>query len=116
MTEVDEPIEFEPKSLVIKILIYVVVLLVGAAVFMALEKEKGIAATGQSEAMKLKESLAEKYNISLIDLKQLESAFEQVANDKAEAEKLSRWTYGNSVFFAFTIMTTIGKNGHNLYF
>ncbi len=110
MSEEDEPIKFEPKSLVIKTLICVAVLLVGAAVFMALEQEKGDATTGKSDATKLKESLADKYNITLIDLRQLESAFEQEANDREEAERLNRWSYSNSVFFAFTIMTTIGKN------
>lgn len=110
MSEEDETIKLEPKSLVIKTLLCVSVLLVGAAVFMALEREKGDATTGKSDATKLKESLVEKYNMSLIDLRQLESAFEQEANDRAEAERLNRWTYGNSVFFAFTIMTTIGKN------
>ena len=110
MTDVEETIKFEPKSLVIKILIYTVVLLVGAAVFMELERGKGEAITGKSEATKLKESLAEKYNISSTDMSLLETAFEQESNARADAERLSRWTYSNSVFFAFTIMTTIGKN------
>lgn len=109
MTEVDETIKFEPKSLVIKILIYTIVLLVGAAVFMELEREKGEATAGKSDATKLKESLVEKYNISSTDLNLLETAFEQESTERADAERLSRWTYGNSVFFAFTIMTTIGK-------
>lgn len=109
-SEEEETIKFEPKSLAIKTLICVSVLLAGAAVFMALEREKGEATTEKSDATKLKEGLVQKYNISLKDLRQLESAFEQEASDKAEADRLSRWTYSNSVFFAFTIMTTIGKN------
>ena len=77
MTDVEETIKFEPKSLAIKILIYSVVLLVGAAVFMELERGNGKATTGKSEATKLKESLAEKYNISSTDMSLLETAFEQ---------------------------------------
>lgn len=114
MTEVEETIKFEPKSLIIKIFIYSVVLLVGAAVFMELERGNGEAFTGKSDATKLKESLAEKYNISATDMNLLETAFEQESSAKADAERVSRWTYSNSVFFAFTIMTTIGKNCPNL--
>ena len=47
--------------------------------------------------------------MSLTDLMDLEAAFEQERSNKEEAERLSRWTYGNSLFFAFTIMTTIGN-------
>ena len=109
MTDVEETIKFEPKSLVIKILIYAIVLLAGAAVFMELERGKEDTATGKSDATKLKESVAEKYNISPTDMNLLKTAFEQESSAKADAERLSRWTYSNSVFFAFTIMTTIGK-------
>lgn len=110
MTDVEETIKFEPKSLVIKILIYAIVLLVGAAVFMELERGRGETTTGKSDATKLKERLAEKYNISPTDMNLLETAFEQESSARTDAERLNRWTYSNSVFFAFTIMTTIGKN------
>lgn len=101
--------KFEPRSLCIKIAIYVIVLLIGAAVFMELERVKNDSTSGTSRAAKIKESLVEKYNITLKDLMELEASFEQEASDRENAERLSRWTYGNSVFFAFTIMTTIGK-------
>lgn len=110
MTDGDEAMKFEPKSLVIKILVYTIVLLTGAAVFMELERGKGEGPEGKSDAAKLKESVAEKYNISSTDLSLLEAAFEWESTERAEAERLSGWTYSNSVFFAFTIMTTIGKN------
>lgn len=109
MSDTEDPIKFEPKSLLIKIVICILVLLVGAAVFMELERTKGEPTSGKSDATKLKESLAEKYNISLMDLEQLETAIGQEAAEKDDAERPSRWTYGNSVFFAFTIMTTIGE-------
>ena len=86
-----------------------IVLLVGAAIFMELEREKNDSTGESSQATILKQSLAEKYNMSLTDLMDLEAAFEQERNNKEEAERLSRWTYGNSLFFAFTIMTTIGN-------
>ena len=110
MTDVEETIKFEPKSLVIKIILCAIVLLVGAAVFMELERGNGEATEGKSAPTRLKESLAEKYNISSTDMNLLETAFEQESRAKADAERLGRWTYSNSVFFAFTIMTTIGKN------
>ena len=110
MTDAEETIaKFEPKSLFIKIAIYVVVMLVGAAVFMELERGKNEKTSTISQATKIKDSLVEKYNISLTDLQTLEEAFRQQASDKEDQERLSRWTYGNSVFFAFTIMTTIGE-------
>ena len=90
MTEVEETIKFEPKSLIIKIFIYSVVLLVGAAVFMELERGNEEAITGKSNATKLKESLAEKYNISATDMNLLETAFEQESSARAEAERVSR--------------------------
>ena len=76
---------------------------------MELERTKGDPTPEKSDATKLKESLAEKYNISVTDLRQLETAIGQEAAEKEDAKGLNRWTYGNSVFFAFTIMTTIGE-------
>lgn len=111
MSETDNTIKFEPKSLLIKIVICILVLLVGAAVFMELERTKGDQTSEKSEATKRKESLAEKYNISETDLKQLETAIGREVAEKEDREGPSRWTYSNSVFFAFTIMTTIGY-GH----
>ena len=109
MTDADDDIKFEPKSLCIKITVCMIVLLVGAAIFMELERQKNESTGETSQATILKQSLAEKYNMSLTDLMDLEAAFEQERNNKEEAERLSRWTYGNSLFFAFTIMTTIGN-------
>lgn len=110
MTEAEETIvKFEPKSLCAKIGIYMVVMLVGAAVFMELERGKNDTSSGISWATKIKDSLVEKYNMSLTDLERLEEAFRQEISDKEEQDRLSRWTYSNSVFFAFTIMTTIGE-------
>ena len=110
MTDAEEtPVKFEPRSLCIKIAIYMIVLLIGAAVFMELERAKNGSTSGTSRAAKIKASLVEKYNITLKDLMELEASFEQEASDRENAERLSRWTYANSVFFAFTIMTTIGK-------
>ena len=109
MTDADDGIKFEPKSLCIKITVCMIVLLVGAAIFMELERQKNDSTGETSQATILKQSLAEKYNMSLTDLMDLEAAFEQERSNKEEAERLGRWTYGNSLFFAFTIMTTIGN-------
>lgn len=112
MTDTEEDtVKFEPKSLCIKVLIFLIVMLVGAAVFMEIERAKDDSRSQGilHEAAKLKQILVEKYNISSSDLKELESAFEKEASKRQEQERLNRWTYSNSIFFAFTIMTTIGK-------
>ena len=104
-------VKFEPKSLSIKVLIFLIVMLVGAAVFLELERAKDDSRSQGIllEATQLKQILVEKYNISASDLKELESAFEKEADKRQEQERLNRWTYSNSIFFAFTIMTTIGE-------
>ena len=104
-------VKFEPKSLSIKVLIFLIVMLVGAAVFLELERAKDDSRSQGIlfEATELKQILVEKYNISASDLKELESAFEKEADKRQEQERLNRWTYSNSIFFAFTIMTTIGE-------
>ena len=109
MTDGEDVIKFEPKSLCIKITIYLIVLFVGAAVFMKLERANNDSTSGILQTTKLKQRLLDKYNVTLTELGELEAAFKQEISDKEEADRLSRWTYGNSVFFAFTIMTTIGE-------
>ncbi|XP_068749948.1 two pore potassium channel protein sup-9-like [Montipora capricornis] len=114
MTDAEEDtVKFEPKSICVKVVIALLVMLVGAAVFMELEREKEDSNSSEilHDANKLKHSLIEKYNINLRDMKKLEIALERETTVKQEQERLSRWTYSNSVFFAFTIMTTIGY-GH----
>ena len=104
-------VKFEPKSLCIKVLIFLIVMLVGAAVFLELERAKDDSRSQDIllEATELKQILVEKYNMSASDLKELESVFEKEGDKRQEQERLNRWTYSNSIFFAFTIMTTIGK-------
>ena len=106
MTDAEEDtVKFEPKSLCVKVVIASLVMLVGAA-----EREKeDSSSSGILHANKFKHSLIEKYNISSRDMKKLEIALERETTVKQEQERLSRWTYSNSVFFALTIITTIGE-------
>lgn len=76
MIEVEEIIKFELKLFIIKIFIYFVVFLVGVVVFMELEWGNGEVIIGKFDVMKFKESLVEKYNISVIDMNLFEIVFE----------------------------------------
>lgn len=69
MDEIDNFIRFELKLFLIKIVIGIFVLLVGVVVFMELEWIKGDLILEKFDVIKLKESLVEKYNISVIDLR-----------------------------------------------
>ena len=105
-------VKFEPKPLIIRITASVLVLLIGAAVFMQLERRsESRSLSGLSLLTKRKLNLAAKYNLSADDLALLETAIKQeaLAIEKDQVDIGSRWTYSNSVFFVFTIMTTIGK-------
>lgn len=76
MIEVEEIIKFELKLFIIKIFIYFVVFLVGVVVFMELEWGNGEVIIEKFDVMKFKESLVEKYNISVIDMNLFEIVFE----------------------------------------
>lgn len=79
-------------------------LLVGAAIFSALEYDED--QVRRYQLGELEEMLTSKYNISHQDLKKWEFYLVAKANVKAN---LYQWSFAGSVYFATTVITTIGK-------
>lgn len=104
-----EEVRFSVKPLVITTTIYVGVLLIGAAVFMAVERDSdSLQPAKHPTVLEIAENITDKYNMSVEDVKKLTDAILR-AEEEREAAGKPNWSYSNSVFFAFTIMTTIGK-------
>lgn len=106
--EEESPHKFQPKSLVLKISIFIIVLVIGAAIFQAIEKNNDNVETESAKALDVKIEIISKYNITSDDFDRFFSAVEEEIQLKELAKK-PRWTFSNSVFLAFSIMTTIGK-------
>ncbi|XP_031557461.1 two pore potassium channel protein sup-9-like [Actinia tenebrosa] len=108
--EEENPHKFQPKSLIIKISIFIIVLVIGAAIFQAIEKKNDNIDAESEKALYVKVDIITKYNITSDDFDKFLSAVEDEIRLKELAKK-PRWTFSNSVFLAFSIMTTIGY-GH----
>lgn len=83
-------------------------LLVGAAVFDALESDHEMR---EEEKLKAEEiRIKGKYNISNEDYRQLELVILQSEPHRAGVQ----WKFAGSFYFAITVITTIGKGGPGL--
>ena len=83
-------------------------ILLGALIFQALE-----AKNEDNERMDMtmtKEKFKKKYNISEEDMKNFMKKIEEVVDHGYSEEWVRRWSLLGSVFFAGTVVTTIGKN------
>lgn len=78
-------------------------LLVGAAVFDALESKKETTQKKKLDARK--RDLMEKYNLSRVNFDELEGVVLQLKPHKAGVQ----WKFAGSFYFAITVITTIGK-------
>uniref|UniRef100_A0A915NV88 Potassium channel domain-containing protein n=1 Tax=Meloidogyne floridensis TaxID=298350 RepID=A0A915NV88_9BILA len=90
-------------SLIVCTLTY---LMVGSAVFDALESEAELKQRQQVET--IKKRLVTKYNISTVDYRLLESIIVRAIPHKAGHQ----WKFGGAFYFATTVITTIGY-GHS---
>lgn len=94
-------------GLILSILLY---LLVGAAVFDALESD---GETARTEALEEKlDQLKEKYGFSEGDYREVERVVLQAAPHRAGRQ----WKFAGSFYFAITVITTIGKWRLSLFF
>lgn len=78
-------------------------LLVGAAVFDALESKKET--TQKKKVYDRKQELRNKYNLTKLNFDELEEVVLQLKPHKAGLQ----WKFAGSFYFAITVITTIGK-------
>ena len=93
------------KTLIIRSLLFLFCLLVGAAIFSSLEYVEH----PSNEEPKLdiiKRNLTLKYNITDHEISTL---LETAKREEEEASRGLEWNFSNSMFFAVTVVTTIGK-------
>ena len=78
-------------------------LLVGAAVFDALESKEE--ASDKAKLEKTKNMIQEQYNITDADMEELSKTITKLVPHKAGVQ----WKFAGSFFFCMTVITTIGK-------
>ena len=95
------------KNLVIQIAIFLVYIFLGAVIFQALESHNE---EEEREAMHAaRNQFQKKYNISHDDMKIFISKIEEIVDHGFSQDWVKRWTILGSLFFAGTVVTTIGK-------
>ena len=93
----------EKLTFVLRLILFILYLALGAAVFQALEKETQ--EYDLENLRTLRQQILSKYNISKEDANILVDPYEEIF-----VEKFGMWTYGNSFTFAVTVVTTVGES------
>lgn len=91
--------------LIVRVTIFFVYLVVGAAIFQALEHDNQKSNYGRK--VQIRQNIQNKYNISEIDFKQWMDTYK--ANMQFQGGEEVEWTFGNSFLFAAVTITTIGE-------
>ena len=99
-------LEVNTKIALVRLFLFTVYVLVGAAVFQALESSH------QSEEIAkirtIRKKIVQKYNIADEDVLQWAQTYQANEPPGKEAEFME-WTFGNALVFAMVVVTTIGK-------
>lgn len=101
------------KNLVLQIGMFLAYILLGALVFQALEsrneeKERETMLEAQIHFQK-------KYNISHADMQTFVNKIEEIVDHGFSQHWMKRWTILGSLFFAGTVVTTIGETNHFIW-
>jgi hypothetical protein len=91
--------------LVVRSTLFLVYLVVGAAVFQALERDHQRSAFQLKQ--KLRKAITDKYNISAPDIEEWAETYRPTFQVKGDEEL--EWNFGNSFLFAVVTVTTVGK-------
>lgn len=103
------------KKLIIRIVLFLVYLLVGAAIFQAIELQYEKEQRKEDEFEAVKGNFTAKYNISDKDMKaflaKLKKALELGFDlQTAKYPNIFKWHFMNAFFFAGNVVTTIGES------
>lgn len=105
IAKIDRPL----RNLVFRCSVFIVYLLIGAAAFQALECVQEHKEVHMIEASKLR--MRRVYNINDTDLEKFILEVKQAVNDGYFDVDFDRWSFFGSIFFAASVLTTIGY-GH----
>ena len=96
-----------PRNLLIQIGVFLVYISLGAVVFRALESNNE--EHERHQMLLARDSFQVKYNISNNDMRIFLDKVEEIVDHGFSKQWVKRWTILGSLFFAGTVVTTIGK-------
>ncbi|KAK3739737.1 hypothetical protein QZH41_016185 [Actinostola sp. cb2023] len=102
------------KKLFIRVLLFLLYLLLGAAIFYGIEQRKEVQLRGENTFKSQYQNFTQRYNISKKDMLEfiegLQRALKLGYNTKTESwPGYSQWDFMNAFHFAGNVVTTIGK-------
>ncbi|KAK2572125.1 Two pore potassium channel protein sup-9 [Acropora cervicornis] len=96
-----------PKNLVVQIGMFLAYILLGALVFQALESRNE--EKERETMLEARIHFQKKYNISHADMQTFVNKIEEIVDHGFSQHWMKRWTILGSLFFAGTVVTTIGS-------